>query len=374
MDRLDETPSAALGRDDVDRQVRDLHAVLLESEARFRTMADGAPVLLWMAGIDSLCNFFNEQWLRFTGRTMEEEVGTGWAEGVHPEDLQSCMDTYLGAFVARKPFRMEYRLRRSDGQYRWLLDQGLPRYAPGGAFSGYIGSCVDITELREATEAQRRISKELEVLIKEIHHRVKNNLQVIMSILNLQMRHVTDSKALDFFRDTQGRVRSIALLHERLYQSKSFAHINALDYLTGVLASIRATLSASAPAISIDLRSDGIVLPIDTAIPFGLIVNELVTNAFKYAFISPSDQAPKVHVLLSRATTGGGLELVVGDNGTGVPEDLNHTQPTTLGLQLVRALVRQISGDLSLSTANGTKWTIRTPPPNSEDPDARLGA
>ena len=120
-----------------------------ETEARFRNMADAAPVLLWMSGTDGLCTFFNHTWLAFTGRTMAEECGDGWAAGVHAEDLAGCMATYLEAFGARRVFEMEYRLRRHDGAYRWVLDRGAPRYAPDGRFEGYIGSCVDITERRK---------------------------------------------------------------------------------------------------------------------------------------------------------------------------------------------------------------------------------
>jgi PAS domain S-box-containing protein len=122
---------------------------LQESELRFRTMADCAPVLLWMAGTDGLCNFFNRGWLEFRGRTQEQEQGTGWAGGVHAEDFQRCLFTFMESFVARRAFRMEYRLRRFDGEYRWILDEGVPRYAPDGSFAGFIGSCIDITELRE---------------------------------------------------------------------------------------------------------------------------------------------------------------------------------------------------------------------------------
>ncbi len=140
---------------------------LRESENRFRTLADSAPVLLWMSGTDGLCNFFNSGWMKFTGRSLEEEVGTGWAEGVHPEDFQNCMDTYLSAFVARKSFRMEYRLRRWDSEYRWVLDQGMPRYEPGGGFAGYIGSCIDLTDFREAHQALLRMNDELDLRVKE---------------------------------------------------------------------------------------------------------------------------------------------------------------------------------------------------------------
>jgi PAS domain S-box-containing protein len=120
---------------------------LRESEERFRTVADAAPVLIWMAGVDKLCTFFNKPWLKFTGRSLEQELGNGWAEGVHPDDLQKCLKIYNEAFDARKAFVMQYRLRRYDGDYRWISDQGVARYDAQGNFAGYIGSCVDVTEL-----------------------------------------------------------------------------------------------------------------------------------------------------------------------------------------------------------------------------------
>jgi PAS domain S-box-containing protein len=133
--------------------------VLRESESRFRIVADAAPVLIWMAGVDKLCTFFNKPWLEFTGRSVEEELGNGWAEGVHADDLQRCLKTYTEAFDARKPFVMQYRLRRSDGKYRWVSDDGVPRYDTLGEFAGYIGSCVDITELLKKEEALREFEE-----------------------------------------------------------------------------------------------------------------------------------------------------------------------------------------------------------------------
>jgi PAS domain S-box-containing protein len=128
---------------------------LRESESRFRIVADAAPVLIWMSGVDKLCNFFNKPWLEFTGRTMKQELGEGWAQGVHRNDLQKCLQVYTSAFDARRPFVMQYRLRRHDGDYRWISDQGVPRYDAQGKFTGYIGSCVDVTELMTKDEALR---------------------------------------------------------------------------------------------------------------------------------------------------------------------------------------------------------------------------
>ena len=128
---------------------------LRESEARFRTVANTAPVMIWMSGPDRLCTFFNKPWLQFTGRALEQEIGNGWAEGVHPDDLQKCLQTYTAAFDAREPFAMQYRLRRHDGKYRWISDSGVPRYDAQENFTGYIGSCMDVTESIRNQQALR---------------------------------------------------------------------------------------------------------------------------------------------------------------------------------------------------------------------------
>lgn len=132
----------------------------LESEARFRPIADTAPVLIWMSSPDAQRTFF-KPWLVFTGRTLEQEQGNGWSEGVHPDDLQSCLHTYHSAFQAHQDFGVEYRLRRADGAYRWVLDTGTPRFAANGSFAGYIGSCIDITKYKRMKDTLSRQSTEL---------------------------------------------------------------------------------------------------------------------------------------------------------------------------------------------------------------------
>src|SRR5262245_14605489 len=130
---------------------------LLESEARFRVAADAAPVMIWMAGTDKLCTFFNKGWLEFTGRTLAEELGKGWLRGVHPDDLAGCLKTYEESFDARREFTMEYRLHRRNGDYAWVLDTGTPRFVGNGAFAGYVGSATDITEIKQAQERFRSV-------------------------------------------------------------------------------------------------------------------------------------------------------------------------------------------------------------------------
>jgi PAS domain S-box-containing protein len=140
---------------------------LRESEERFRLLADSAPVLIRMAGTDALFTYFNRAWLEFTGRDLARELGNGWAEAVLPEDLSRCLEEFLGAFHARRPLRVEYRLRRKDGEYRWLLEHGTPRYTPEGTFAGYIGSAVDITALKRAADEIRSMNETLERRVEE---------------------------------------------------------------------------------------------------------------------------------------------------------------------------------------------------------------
>ena len=134
---------------------REAELAASESELRFAAMADAAPVLIWTAGTDKLCNYFNKTWLDFTGRSLAQEMGNGWAEGVHPDDLAVCFEIYTTHFDQRKPFRMEYRLRRHDSEYRWIVGNGVPRTNADGSFAGYIGSCFDITDQRQAAEQLR---------------------------------------------------------------------------------------------------------------------------------------------------------------------------------------------------------------------------
>jgi PAS domain S-box-containing protein len=198
--------------------MRVLAEQLRETENLFRNMADASPVLLWMAGPDSLGTFFNQTWLRFTGRTLEQENGVGWAEGVHFEDFQRCMDTYERAFGARESFEMEYRLRRADGEYRWILDRGVPRFSPEGTFAGYIGSCVDITELKDVEAQLRRSIREREDFLSVASHELRTPLTtLLLSLQRLQRetkRAHPDDPEHPFLRDVERAVTQSNRLEE----------------------------------------------------------------------------------------------------------------------------------------------------------------
>jgi PAS domain S-box-containing protein len=183
---------------------------LRESEERFRVMADTAPVMLWISGTDKLCTFFNKRWLDFTGRSMEQELGNGWAEGVHRDDLDRCLEIYTSAFDKHEDFQMEYRIRRFDGEYRWVLDRGTPRFTADGTFAGFTGSAIDITELKREKEQILAAQKleSLGVLAGGVAHDFNNFLGCILADADATMSELaTDSPV----RDGLERIETVAV-------------------------------------------------------------------------------------------------------------------------------------------------------------------
>jgi PAS domain S-box-containing protein len=154
--------------------------VLRESEQRFRVVADTAPALVWMSSPDKLCNYFNKGWLDFVGRTMEQEAGNGWAENVHPDDFSRCLDVYVSSFDARRPFEMEYRLRHHTGEYRWILDRGVPLYAPDGTFEGYIGACADVHDQKGAMERAESAARAKDGFLAALSHELRTPLTPVL--------------------------------------------------------------------------------------------------------------------------------------------------------------------------------------------------
>jgi PAS domain S-box-containing protein len=228
-----------------------------ESET-FRELADNAPVLLWRSRPDKARDYFNKPWLDFTGRTLAEESGFGWAEGVHGDDRERCLATYSGAFDERRSFTTEYRLRRHDGVHRWVLDSGRP-YFRDGAFGGYVGSCVDVTDRRRAAEQagealaeQQRLLDEKEMLLAELHHRVRNSLQNTLSLISLSRRQTPPEHrpALD---SLERSVRAMALGQSAALDLSTVGTVDLEQYLRNLVqvleehAGLSLSLTASGP-------------------------------------------------------------------------------------------------------------------------------
>ena len=223
-----------------------------------------------------------------------------------------------------------------------------------GNVQGVMGVSRDITEQKQAQDKLTASLKEKEVLLKEVHHRVKNNLQVISSLLNLQSRHITDKASRAMFKESQSRIRAMALIHEKLYTSEDLAHIDIAEYMQDLTASLFSTYTVR-NAIKVNIAITDIFLTITTAIPCGLIINELVTNALKHAF--PHQQDGTITISMTPSTNDS-LILTVSDTGIGFPKDIDFRNTTTLGMQLVTSLVEQLEGTITLDRSEGTRFRI----------------
>jgi PAS domain S-box-containing protein len=211
----------------------------------------------------------------------------------------------------------------------------------------------DITERKQADDNIKASLREKEVLLKEVHHRVKNNLQVISSLLNLQSAYVKDREALEMFKESQNRVRSMALIHEKLYQSEDLARIDIAGYIRDLVTSLFRSYGASAAAIKLNIDARDIFLDINTSIPCGLIINELVSNSLKHAF--PDGREGEIKITMHHINENK-IELIVSDNGIGFPEDIDFRSTESLGLQLVISLVEQLDCTIELDRSRGTAF------------------
>jgi len=250
----------------------------------------------------------------------------------------------------------------ADGQARWISSTKVPLKADG-RIVGLVGVSRDISGLKQAEARLLASLQEKEVLLKEIHHRVKNNLQIVSSLLHLQAEAVDDPRLREAFDDAQRRVRTMALVHEQLYRAPDLAHIDFGEYARGLLNYLRRSQVRSGNPLQVRLEIEDITLEIDRAIPLGLLVNELVTNSLKYAFApgAAAGAAPaEVWVSASRDAAGT-LTLVVGDTGGGLPETVDLDHPASMGLQLVQSFVLQLRARLSVQRRPGTVYTLVIP-------------
>ena len=283
----------------------------------------------------------------------QELVGHSLYELIHPDDREKVRQTIKKSSNATEELRVESRLKTAEGKYIWIETTGKPVVDEKG-FRGFIYSGRDITEQKKSAEYIKKSLEEKEALLREIHHRVNNNLQVISSLLSLQSDNVRDPRDHELFVESQNRVRSMAMIHEKLYQSDKFNSINFRDYLKTLINRLIYDYSQDLGHIDLELDIENVELNIETSVPCGLIINELVSNSLKHAF--PQGRNGKIIVKFHKIKDK--YVLMVGDNGIGPLEKSVLESSKKLGFNLVKSLIKQLDASLEILESEGTLYRI----------------
>jgi PAS domain S-box-containing protein len=343
---------------------RKIENVLRESEQRFRNLADGAPVMMWISGTDKKCTDFNRGWLEFTGRSLEQELGDGWADGVHPDDLQECLAIYNEAFDNRRPFTMGYRLRRHDGEYRWINDTGTPRFLADGTFAGYIGSCIDINDQKVAELARRELAGRLlnaqEVerarIGRELHDSVGQSIALLLmkmpdSVERDPERFEVRQQQLHQLKD---KLKQLGLEVSRLSHQ---LHSSELEYLglAGAIKGLCAEFSERYP-VEVEYSATDLPRKLDGACALALfrLTQEAFHNIAKHSLAHSANVSLSIdgreHLVLSIQDDGVGFS-VSGPSGHG------------LGLISMRERIHLVGGDFLVRSSPGNGSFIKASVP-----------
>jgi PAS domain S-box-containing protein len=305
---------------------------------------------------DDIISMVNTGFEKLSGYFKEEIEGRkSWTEFIVKEDLERLKEYYRLYKIDLGSVSDTYEFKACD-RYGNIKDIFM-RVALIPNTKKLVVSLLDITEHKQAEESLRISFKEKEILLREVHHRTKNNLQVILSLLDLQSLTIRGKKMMGGIKDIQNRIRSIALVHEKLYQSKDLSNVNLKNYIQEVTNALIKSYEGSKHRISLILDIDNIFISLDTITTCGLIVNELVSNSLKYAF--PDNRKGKIKIAL-HATDGKEMELQISDDGIGLPEGLDFRNTKSLGLNLVRWLAEdQLGGEVGLKGKKGTDFLIK---------------
>ena len=331
---------------------------LREGEERFRQMAENMREVFFLVDHENYkVLYMNRAYEEVFGRSCESlyEQPSSWLEAIHPEDIDSVNEAFEKQLTTGA-FDEEFRIIRPDGSVRWIHDSVVPIRDEQGQISRLVGIAEDITEHRQAEAKVKASLNEKEVLLKEINHRVKNNLQIISSLLDLQSRDIHDEQALQSFQVSQDRIRAMALVHEKLYQSEDLARIDFGEYIRTLATDLGTSYGLASRDVYLKIDVEKILLGVDTAIPCGVIVNELVSNSLKHAF---PDRPGKITVRFREAD--GQYAMIFKDDGIGLPLDFDISNPPSMGLTIVNALTGQIGGTIELVRNGGSEISITFP-------------
>jgi PAS domain S-box-containing protein len=366
---------------------------LQESEKRYRNVVQDQTEFICRFLPDGTHIFANEAYCSYFGKTCDLIINTQFKPSILQQDRQIVKEHFTSLTPQHPIATIEHRIVMPDGQIRWQQWNDRAIFDANGKLVEYQSVGRDTTDrklmeeeilslnqtleqrVKERTDALMHLNEEMlseitqrkdverqlqltvtekETLLKEIHHRVKNNLQIIASLLNLQSQYINDEKTLAVMKDSQNRIKAMALIHEKIYQSKSLDRIDYGDYLEKITRSLFESYGISPKKIAMQIHAKNIVLHIDKAIPCSLIINELLTNSFKHAF--PNDRTGEVRIDIK--LDGDTLQLIFSDNGIGLPESITLNRTESLGMRLISGLIQQLKGTVEIKRGEGTTFVI----------------
>ncbi|ULP74684.1 PAS domain S-box protein [Nodularia sphaerocarpa] len=342
------------------RERQRIENALRESEQQFRAAFDQAAVGIAHVGINGQWLLVNQKLCDIVGYTFEELQVLTFQDITHPDDIDTDLN-YINQMLAGEiaNYSLEERYFRKNGSIVWInITVSLMR-EPSGEPKYFISIVEDISDRQQSHQQIQASLLEKEVLLKEIYHRVKNNLQVISSLLNLQSAYIQDAKDMAIFQQSQQRIASMALVHEKMYQSPDLAKINLNEYVQDLVSSLCTCYELNTDKISINIHvDDGIFLGLDTAIPCSLIIHELVSNSFKHAFAGGISGEINIEIKNNSLND---ISLIVRDNGIGLPSNFDFQNTASLGWELIDALSSQLSGDITINSDIGVEFKIDFP-------------
>ncbi len=340
---------------------------LVESEERFRLVANTAPVMIWMSGPDKLCNYFNQPWLDFTGRTLEMESGNGWAEGVQRDDLAACLNTYSEAFKNRNSFEMEYRLRRHDGKYRWVSDIGVPRYNLDRSFAGYIGSCVDITERKLAEEALSTVGRRLiqaheeerSWIARELHDDI--NQQLALLSVELERCNEENRSSMELRGDVQHARKKMADIARDVQALSHRLHSSKLEYL-GLVSAVNGFCKELSDQHNVKIDFNHMDVPRNLSKEISLCLFRVLQESLQNAVKHSGERQFKLELL----GTPREIKIILKDFGVGFDQREAANGPG-LGLISMRERLQLVGGEILVESEPGHGTTVSARVPLKEE-------
>jgi PAS domain S-box-containing protein len=323
----------------------------------FRNPVEQSPVGVFLVQ-DGIILYANPRVAEVAGYSRPEILGRPFDALIHPDDLPKVLEV-IGRLLKGEVSagEVEYRAVRKDGSV--FAVQAYGSQMPFRGRAAVYGTLIDITERKKMENQIKGSLKEKEVLLREIHHRVKNNMQVISSLLSVQSQTIKDDTIRGLFKESQNRIRSIALVHELLYQSANLDQIEYGEYLKKMFIPLFESYNIDQRKVSIAIDAARVMIAIDKAVSCSLIVNELISNSLKHAF--PGDRKGAITIRFGLDTAGGEYILEYGDNGVGLPPGLDVKTLKTLGMRLIALLTKQLDGTLEMVPGEGTRFRISFP-------------